>query len=106
MPVVSHSVTPFAPSSPTKRSHQSSTVSSATSPSIGQPKAHDSDTFTATPCCRASAVTAASAANDWARVMRRLARLCVSLADITRLNSSTRASMARSAPRTLGTSAV
>ena len=43
--------------------------------------------------------------SDCSRVMRRLARLCVSLADITRLSSSACASMARSAPRTLGTSA-
>ena len=38
-------------------------------------------------------------------VMRRLARLCVALADSTKLNSSARPSMARSAPRALGTRA-
>jgi hypothetical protein len=38
--------------------------------------------------------------------MRRLARLCVSEVDITRLSSSGRDSMARSAPRRLGTSTV
>ena len=81
-------------------------MASGTSPSIGQPNEHDSETFTATPASRASFATSDSAANDCSRVMRRLARLCVSLADITRLSSSARASIARSAPRTLGTSAL
>ena len=105
MPVVSHSVTPCTPRS-TKRSIQPITSAGGTSPSIGQPKAHDSDTFTATPACCAMRVTSASVRKLCACVMRRLARLCVALADITRLNSSVRPSMARSAPRALGTSAV
>jgi hypothetical protein len=73
---------------------------------MGQPNTHDSDTFTATCAACAVATTCARLAKDCSRVMRRLARLCVSLADMTRFNSSVRASMARSAPRTLGTSAV
>ena len=104
MPVVSHSVMPRTPWS-TKRCTQSKTWASGTSPSMGQPNTHDSDTFTATfaPC--AMAITWASAANDCSCVMRRLAMLCVLLTDITRFSSSVRDSMARSAPRRLGTSA-
>ena len=105
MPVVSHSVMRCTPRS-AKRSIQSSTCEVDTGPSIGQPKAQDSDTFTAVPSCCASVTTSASVRNDCCCVMRRLARLCVALADITRLNSSARPSMARSAPRALGTSAV
>jgi len=104
MPVVSHSVMPPTPRS-AKRCTHPNTSDSATSPSIGQPNTHESDTFTATPAACAVATTWASEANDCARVMRRLARLCVSLADITRFSSSVRASIARSAPRTFGTSA-
>ncbi len=52
------------------------------------------------------ATTCDNAANDCMLVMRRFARLCVPLTDITRLSSSTRDSMARSAPRALGTRAV
>ena len=105
MPVVSHSVMPRTPTS-TKRCTQPNTSASGTSPSMGQPNTHDSDTFTATlaPCARAT--TCASAANDCSCVMRRLARLWVALTDMTRFSSSVRDSMARSAPRRLGTNAV
>jgi hypothetical protein len=72
---------------------------------MGQPNTHDSDTFTAT-CGLRQGITCASAAKDCSRVMRRLARLWVSLTDMTRFSSSVRDSMARSAPRTLGTSTV
>ncbi|MCY1520220.1 hypothetical protein D9M68_549930 [compost metagenome] len=105
MPVVSHSVRPCTPSA-AKRSVQPSTVASGTSPSIGQPNTQESDTFTGTLACFASAITSASCANDCSRVIRRLLRLCVSLTDMTMLNSPMRLSSARSAPRTLGTSAV
>ena len=105
MPVVSHSVMPRTPSA-TKRAAQQSTVSAGTSPSIGQPKAQESDTLTGTRAPCASATTPDSAAKDCSRVMRRLAMLCVSLADMTRLSSSARDSMARSAPRRLGTKQV
>jgi hypothetical protein len=105
MPVVSHSVMPATPCS-AKRSIHPSTPSSGTSPSIGQPNTQDSETFTGTLAWRASAITSVSCAKDCARVMRRLARLWVSLADITTLNSSTRLSSARSPPRRLGTNAV
>ena len=54
----------------------------------------------------ATRTTAASPANDCARVIRRLVRLCVSLTDMTRFSSSVPHSMARSAPRSFGTSAV
>jgi hypothetical protein len=55
MPVVSHSVMPRTPSSP-KALHPVNTVGKGTSPSIGQPKLHDSDTFTATPACARATV--------------------------------------------------
>lgn len=105
MPVVSHSVMPCTPRS-AKRCTQSKTSCCGTSPSMGQPKQHDSETLTGTPACCAVATTWASATNDWLRCMRRLHRLWVSLTDMTRLSSSVRASMARSAPRALGTRAV
>ncbi len=105
MPVVSHSVMRRTPRS-AKRRTQSHTVDRATSPSIGQPNTQDSDTFTGTPAPWAMATTCDNAANDCMLVMRRFARLCVPLTDITRLSSSTRDSMARSAPRALGTRAV
>ena len=105
MPVVSQRVSPCTPRS-TKRCAQAAVSASSTSPSIGQPNTQESDTFTGTPACCAARTTCASASKDCSRVMRRLARLCVALADITRFSSSVRDSMARSAPRTLGTSAV
>ncbi len=104
MPVVSQSVMPPTPRS-AKRCTQPNTRSSATSPSKGQPNTQESDTFTATPAACAMATTGASAAKDCSQLMRRLARLCVALTDITRFSSSARDSMARSAPRRLGTRA-
>ena len=106
MPVVSHKVTPLAPMSSTQRCAQPSTAACGTSPSIGQPNEHDSEMLTLRPAATASVATCASAANDCSRVMRRFARLWVSLDDITRFSSSVPASIARSAPRTFGTSAV
>lgn len=90
---------------PPKRSAQRSTSSSGTSPSIGQPKQVESDTFTGT-CPATRSTTAFRPAKLCARGMRRLARLCVSDRDITRFSSSARDSSARSAPRTFGTSTV
>ncbi len=68
-------------------------------------KQQESDTLTGVAACCAVAITCLSASKDWLRCMRRLQRLCVPLTDITRLSSSVCESMARSAPRTLGTSA-
>ncbi len=59
MPVVSQSVIPCTASA-AKRSIHSTTAASGTSPSIGQPNTHESDTFTGTPACRASAITPSS----------------------------------------------
>ncbi|KAG1432798.1 hypothetical protein G6F57_022688 [Rhizopus arrhizus] len=105
MPVVSHRVMPSTPSA-AKRPTSSSTSKALMSPSIGQPKTVDSDTLTATRLPRTTLTTSLSCSNDCSRVMRRLARLWVSLTDITRLTSSTLHSSARCAPRTLGTSTV
>ncbi|MPM88873.1 hypothetical protein SDC9_135977 [bioreactor metagenome] len=90
--------------SPAMRSTSASRTASGTSPSNGQPKAVDNEALT---CLRPSTslTISANCANDCAGVIRRLAALCVSLADITRFSSSTPQSSARSAPRMLGTSA-
>ena len=107
MPVVSHSVTPRAPISSTKRAHQSSTVAwrhVALHRAAERARQRHVD---GRPSPAAPARSPPTARRTTAsRVMRRLARLWLSLADITRLNSSVRASIARSAPRTLGTSAL
>ena len=105
MPVVSHSVMPATPRS-AKRCTQPNTASGATSPSIGQPNTQDSEALTGTQAACAAAMTRARPAKDCSCIMRRLARLCVALADMTRFSSSVRASIARSAPRSLGTRAV
>ncbi|MNX95994.1 hypothetical protein D3C86_1282920 [compost metagenome] len=105
MPVVSHSVMPEAPASASLAA-RSRTWAAGTSPSNGQPKAVDSDTLHGAPARAAAASTWDSSAYDWSRVMRRLARLCVSLHDMTRFISSVPASSARSSPRMLGTNAV
>ncbi|MOA14004.1 hypothetical protein D3C78_1340790 [compost metagenome] len=105
MPVVSHRVTPSTPSA-AKRPTSSNTSNALMSPSMGQPNTVDRDTFTATRLPRTALTTSLNCSNDCSRVMRRLARLWVSLTDITRLTSSTLHSSARCAPRTLGTSTV
>ncbi|MNN22669.1 hypothetical protein D3C81_1360370 [compost metagenome] len=105
MPVVSHSVMPAAPAS-AKRVASAITASAPTSPSKGQPNTVDSEMLTGTPAALAASIIASSCACDCSRVMRRLARLWVSLADITRLTSSGRHDSARSRPRRLGTSTV
>ncbi len=81
------------------------TVAMDTSPFMGQPKLHESDTFTGTPASRATAATPARASNDCPGVIRRLERLWLSLADITRFSLSAPDSIACSAPRRFGTSA-
>ncbi len=83
-----------------------STSAGGTSPSIGQPKLQDSETFTGTRASADRRTTCSSWATEAARPMRRLARLCVSEQDITRLNSSGGVASARSTPRTFGTSTV
>ena len=105
MPVVSHSVM-LRTSSCAKPSTSRITSSTETSPSIGQPNTVDSETLMATPLPRKVLMMSRNCANDCSRLIRRLARLCVSLADMTRLTSSTRHDSARSAPRRLGTSTV
>ena len=105
MPVVSQRVTPCTPS-PAKRWVQRSTSSTSTSPSMGQPIDVDSDTLIATVVAFTTPITSRNCANDCSRLMRRFARLWVSLTDITRLTSSTPHDNARSAPRTFGTSTV
>jgi hypothetical protein len=84
--------------SPTVRRH-------GTSPSIGQPKAVDSEILIGVRPATWR-ITSVSAATLCSRGMRRFARLWVSEVDITRLSSSARDSSARSAPRRLGTSTV
>jgi len=86
--------------------HQSITSLAGTSPAMGQPKLQESEALMSTPAAWPARATRVSAASDCSRVMRRLHRLWLSLADITRLSSSARDSMARSAPRTLGTRAL
>ena len=51
-------------------------------------------------------MTSAKPAKLFSLVIRKLARLCVSEVDMTKLNSSARDSSARSAPRKLGTNTV
>ncbi|CFP43032.1 Uncharacterised protein [Bordetella pertussis] len=105
MPVVSHRVMPWAPASASRRASRM-TSPAGTSPSKGQPKAVDSETLHGTPASPARRRMAASSSKDWSRVMRRLARLWVSLHDMTRFISSVPASSARSSPQMLGMSAV
>ena len=59
-----------------------------------------------TPLPRLTSMISANCASDCSGVMRRLARPWVSLADMTRLISSTSHDSARSQPFTLGTSTV
>ena len=76
-------------------------------PSNGQPNAVATvafnEAFEAAPST--SRTTSPKPASDDSQLMRMFARLCVWLADITRLSSSARAASARSAPFTFGTSA-
>ena len=104
MPVVSHRVTPLRARA-RRRSGRTSRArsSTGTSPSIGQPNdarqrhvdRHRGAAAPARSPRRAARTTARASCAGWSGCG-------VSLADITRLNSSTRASIARSAPRTFG----
>jgi hypothetical protein len=96
---------PDAPSS-TKRSHQRSTTGRRRRLPSGSRRRTTARCSRPRRLSTAIDATSASPANDCSRVIRRFARLCVSVADITRFSSSVPASMARSAPRTFGTSAV
>ena len=104
MPVVSARPMPRAPMS-TRRATTDSRCATGTSPSKGQPNEQEMPETTGTAARRATSATAASLASDSAMVMFTLARLWLSLADTTVWISSTRASTARTAPLSLGTSA-
>ncbi len=105
MPVVSHRLIEWIPASSCNRRHHRRIVAAGISPSNGQPKLHESDAATRIPAVAARAAASLMAWNEASPDMRRLARLWLSLADITRFTSSARATMARSIPRTLGTNA-
>jgi len=104
MPVVSARPTARAPIS-ISRPTMCSSCASGTSPSNGQPN----DVEMPHPTCRFAAAatrsTAPSLSSDSAIVMFTLARLWLSLADSTVWIASTPASIARTAPFSLGTSA-
>ena len=104
MPVVSARPMPRAPMS-TSRATTDSRWATGTSPSNGQPNEQEMPETTGTVARRATSATAASLASDSAMVMFTLARLWLSLAETTVWISSTRASTARTAPLSLGTSA-
>ena len=61
--------------------------------------------LTLTPLPSTTLTTSAKPSSDCAVVRLRFARLCVSLADMTRFSSPVPQASARSAPRALGTSA-
>jgi hypothetical protein len=104
MPVVSASVTLCMPM-PRYSPAAHITRSGGRSPSNGHPKAVAIEPFTRNPVPFTRSITRRNCARDCSHVMRMLARLWRSPIDITRLISSTLHAMARSHPRSLGTSA-
>ena len=101
MPVVSQTVIPRTPVL-AKRSTQCINSAKEVIPDIGQPKLVDKEIFTAVLFACANSITELRPLKESSRLILRLAWLCASLTDMTKLNSSTPTVNALSAPLRFG----